>query len=66
MGDDPELAARMVNDGDGVFLGGADGPTSAEEIDVMIFVAATAEMEGEMEVEKAGTRTRQKGVGVFL
>lgn len=44
LGDDPELALRMVNDGDGMAGGGADGPASAEEINLMIGVDASSEV----------------------
>jgi len=44
----------MMDDGDGMTLGGPDGPTAAEEVDLLICVEAAREVEGEMKVQKAG------------
>lgn len=57
-GDDPELAAWMVDNGDRMTVCGPDGPAAAEEVDLMIGVKPTGEMEGEVEVEetRAGAR----------
>jgi len=52
----------MVDDGDGVALGGADGPTPAEEVDLMIGVETAGEVEGEVKVEEAGIWTGTHGV----
>ena len=57
MGDDPELALRMVNNGHGVPGGGADGPASPQEVDRVVGVDTTAQMNGQMEIQEAGVRT---------
>ncbi len=57
LGNNPELAAGMVNDGDGVASGGPDVPTASEEVDLVIGIAAAVEMECEMEIEEAGLWT---------
>ena len=65
-GDDPKLSAGMVDDGDGVALGGADGPTPSEEVDLVIGVEAAREMEGEVEIEEAGIGAGTHGVASIV
>lgn len=65
LGDDPELAPWMVYDGDGPTLGRTDGPTAAEEVDLLIGVEAAGEVECEVEVQEAGVGTRAHGIAVF-
>ena len=43
---DPELALGMVNEGDGMTSGGTDGPTATEEVDLVVGIDASAEVEG--------------------
>ena len=62
-GDDPELAIGMVDEGDGMTLGGTDGPTPAEEVELLIGVEAAREVEGEVKVEEAGIGAGTRGVG---
>ncbi len=67
LGHDPELALRMVNDGYCVAIGGADWPASAQEIDLLIGVDASSEVQGQMEIQQAGIRTgTQDGAFFFL
>ena len=54
MGDDPELALRMMNNGHGVLGGGADGPASPQEVDLVVGVDTTAQMNSQMEIQEAG------------
>jgi len=63
--DDPELAVGMVNKGHGMALRGADKPASAEEVDLMIGIAAAAEVKSQMEVKQAGVGTGSHGVALL-
>ena len=47
----------MMNDGHGVAGGGADGPASTEEVDLVVSVDATAEVNGQMEIQEGGFGT---------
>jgi len=58
LGDDPELALGMVNEGDGMPGGGTDRPTATEEINLVIGVDASAEVQGQMEIQEGGIGTR--------
>ena len=51
---DPELAFGMMNNGHGVLGGGADGPASAQEVDLVVGVDPPAQMKGQMEIQEAG------------
>ena len=51
MGHDPELTLRVVNDGDGVSGGRANGPALAEEVNLVVSVDPTAQVNGQMEIE---------------
>ena len=62
MGDDPELAVGMADDGDGLAGRGADGPTPSEKVDLVIEVAATPEMKGQVEIQEAGVGTGAHGI----
>ena len=66
LGDDPELTLRMMNDGDGMASGGTDWPASTQEINLMIGVDASSEVQGEMEIQKAGIRTRTHDGAFFF
>ena len=46
LGYDPELVFGMVNEGDGTPSGGTDRPTATEEVDLVVGVDASAEVEG--------------------
>lgn len=47
----------MVDDRYGVARGRSDLPTAAEEVDLVVGVAAAAKMQGEVEVKEAGLRS---------
>ncbi len=64
-GDDPELASWMVDDGDGMTLGGPDGPAAAEEVDLVICVETAREVEGEMKVQKTGIGAGTHGIALL-
>ena len=64
-GDDPELASWMVDDRDGAALCGADGPTAAQEVYLVVGVEPAREVESKVEVEKAGIWTSAHGVSAF-
>ena len=46
MGYDPELVFGMVNEGNGMPGGGTNRPTATEEVDLVVGVDASAEVEG--------------------
>ena len=48
LGYDPELALRMVNDGDSLAGGGADRPTATQKIDLVISVDAAPQVDRQM------------------
>ena len=50
MGDDPELAIRMVDHGDRLTGGWADGPSATEEVDLVIGVATASVVNSEVKV----------------
>src|SRR5580658_4235971 len=54
LGDDPELAIRMINEGDGLASRGCDGPAATEEINLVVVVYPATAVEGQMEIEQAG------------
>ena len=61
MGHGPELAERMVDEGDGGALGWRNGPTAAEEVDLEVGIDPAAQMERQMQIQKGGGRTRPDG-----
>ena len=52
MGHDPELVLRVVNDGDGVSGGRANGPALAEEVNLVVSVDPKAQVNGQMEIKQ--------------
>ena len=56
-GYDPELAVWMMDDGNGVFGGGANGPASTHKVDLMIQVDPAAQVNGQVEIHEGGRRT---------
>jgi len=66
LGDDPELALGMMNEGHSMPSGGTDGPTPTEEINLVVRVDASSQVEGEMEVQQAGIRTGTQDGALFL
>lgn len=65
LGNDPELAVWMMNEGDGVALSRGDGPTASQEVDLVVGIAAAAEVEGQMEVEQTGVWARAHGIALL-
>ena len=65
MGDDPELALRMINEGDGLACGGGDGPTPTEEINLVVVVYPATAMQRQMEIEQGGGGTDLEDGALF-
>ena len=61
MGHGPELAERMVDEGDGCSLGWSNGPTPAQEVDLEVGIDPAAQVERQMQVQQGGGRTRPAG-----
>ena len=55
----------MVNEGDGLAGGGADRPAPAEEINLVVGVDPSSELEGQMEIQEAGVGTRTQDDALF-
>ncbi len=66
LGDDPELAMGMVDESHGMARGGTDRPTTAEEINLVVGVDASGEVQRQMEVQQAGVRTRAQYDALFF
>jgi len=57
----------MVNEGDGMPSGGTDRPTATEEINLVVGIDPSSEVQRQMEIQQAGIRTRaQYGALFFL
>ena len=54
-----------MDEGDGCALGCGDGPTAAEEVDLVVGVDPAAQMECQMQVQQGGWRTRTDGRASF-
>jgi len=65
LGDDPELALGMIDEGDGLAGGGCDGPTATEEINLVVVVYAATAVERQMEIEQAGVWTDLQDGALF-
>ena len=50
MGQNPKVFLRMVDEGDGSFCGGGDGPGLTEEVDGVVGVDAALELQSQMQV----------------
>lgn len=46
----PELSAGVVDEGDGSPVGGSDVPALAQEVDLVVSVEASFQMESQMQV----------------
>ena len=62
MRDDPEALVWMMDDGD-IFLGGwGDGPRASQEVEGVVGIEATLEVDGQMQIEQrdgwSGTELR--------
>jgi hypothetical protein len=56
----------MVDEGDGVAGGGTDGPTATEEINLVVGIDASLQMQGQMEIQQAGVGTRMEYRALFF
>ena len=65
LGHDPELAVGMVNQCHGMPGGGTDRPTATEEINLVVGVDTTAQVERQMEIQQAGVGTRTQDGALF-
>ena len=54
MGDDPELGLGMVDEGNGMASGGTNRIAATEEINLVVGVDPSPEMQGQMEIQQAG------------
>jgi hypothetical protein len=61
LGHGPELAERMVDEGDGCSLGWSNGATAAQEVDLEVGIDPAAQVERQMQVQQGGGRTRPYG-----
>ena len=61
----PELAFGMMNNGDGVLGGGADGPASTQEIDLVVRIDATSQVDGQMKIHEGGVGTGAEHVALL-
>ena len=67
LGYDPELAVGMVDEGHLMASGGRDRPTAPEEINLVVGIDPSSEVQRQVEVQQAGVRTgAQDGAGLFL
>ena len=55
----------MMNNGHGLLGGGADGPASPQEINLVVGVDPTAQMKGQMEIQEAGVGTGPERVALL-
>lgn len=55
----------MVDEGDGGSLGLGDGPTAAQEIDLVVGIDPSAQMERQMQVQQGGGRARTYGRALY-
>jgi hypothetical protein len=65
LGDHPELAIGMVNEGYGLTCGGCNGPTATEEINLVVCVDAAAAVQRQMEIKQAGGGTGLQDRALF-
>ena len=54
----PELAERMMNEGDGCTLGWSHGPTAAQKVDLEVGIDPAAQVERQMQIQQGSGRTR--------
>src|ERR1039457_943591 len=63
LGHGPELAERMVAEGDGGSLGWRNGPTPAQEVDREVGMDPAAQVERQRQVQQGGGGERPGGPG---
>ena len=61
LGHGPELAQRMMNEGDGGSLGWGNGPTAAQEVDLVVGLDPAAQVERQMQVQQGGMAGKDAG-----
>lgn len=66
IGQHVELPVGVMDDGDGLSMGGTDGPVLTEEIDGMIGVESASAMEGQVEIQERGARGLPQRGTIFL
>jgi len=66
VGHDPELAQGMVNESHGMAGGGRNGPTAAEEIDLVVSIDTSCEVDSQMQIQQAGIGTRKQEAAFFF
>ena len=66
MRDDPELASRVEDDGDGFEASGGDEPVAAEQFDGVSVGAAALEVDGEVQITKDGRRSGRELGAIFI
>ena len=65
LADGPELAERMMDQGDGGPFCWGDGPTAAQKVDLVVGIDAAAQMERQMQVQEGGWRAGTDGRALF-
>jgi hypothetical protein len=65
LGDCPELAPGMMDEGDARAIGWGDVPASAQEVDLLVGVDAAFQMERQMQIQQGCRRTRTRGGALF-
>jgi len=67
LGYDPELALGMVDEGYVMPSSGPDRPATTEEINLVVGIDRSSEVQRQMEIQQAGVRTgAQDGALLFL
>jgi hypothetical protein len=61
LGDNPELAVRMMNDRDALAGGRADGPTAPQKVNLLISVDAPLPLQRQVQIQQAGVWTETSG-----
>ena len=66
LGDDPELDFGMVDEGHGMPRGGSDRIAVTEEINLVVGVDASLDMQCQMEIQQAGIGARMQHMAMLL
>ena len=65
MGDRPELAQGMMDEGDAGPFGWGDVPAPAKKVDLVVRVDAAFQKQSQMQVQQRGRRTGTRGYALF-
>lgn len=65
MGDCPELAPGMMDEGDGCAFGWGDVPATSQKVDWVVGVDAAFQMERQMQIQQGCRRTGTRGGALF-